>query len=106
VFRIVRWYLLNNWGKPAQAPVSGAFFPQNIEMIREVDMSVNQDQIWSEFTTLPPEAQRLVMDFIAFLQTRYKPSSHDTSPATVPNLTDEIFVGIWRDREDMKDSSA
>ena len=27
-------YLLNNWGKPAQAPVSGAFSPRNIEMIR------------------------------------------------------------------------
>jgi hypothetical protein len=26
-------YLLNNWGKSAQAPVSGAFSPRNIEMI-------------------------------------------------------------------------
>jgi hypothetical protein len=30
---IIRAYLLNNWGKPAQAPVSGAYSPQNIEMI-------------------------------------------------------------------------
>jgi hypothetical protein len=27
-------YLFNNWGKPAQAPVSGAFSPRNIEMIQ------------------------------------------------------------------------
>jgi hypothetical protein len=26
-------YLLNNWGKPAQVPVSGAYSPPNIEMI-------------------------------------------------------------------------
>jgi hypothetical protein len=26
-------YLLNNWGNPAQAPVSGAFSPRNIEKI-------------------------------------------------------------------------
>jgi hypothetical protein len=32
---IAKPYLLNNWGKPAQAPVSGAFSPRNIEMIRK-----------------------------------------------------------------------
>jgi hypothetical protein len=32
-------YLLNNWGEPAQAPVSGAFSPQNIEMILLAHMS-------------------------------------------------------------------
>ena len=31
-------YLFNNWGKPAQAPVSGASSPRNIEMILTSDM--------------------------------------------------------------------
>ncbi len=66
---------------------------------------MNQDKIWREFAALPPEAQQQVADFIAFLQTRYSQlRSNKTSNQT--NLADEAFIGLWRDREDMQDSSA
>lgn len=32
------------------------------------------EEIWRQFSALPPEAQREVADFIAFLQMRYSPS--------------------------------
>ncbi len=64
---------------------------------------MDQGKIWREFTTLPPEAQREAADFIAFLHTRYKQFRSDKKIKPT-NLVDEPFVGMWCDREDMKDS--
>jgi len=52
---------------------------------------------------LPEEAQREVFDFVGFLSNR--PTLRATgnksgSPSTAP------FVGMWRDRADMTDSTA
>ena len=59
-------------------------------------------EMLKDFEALPPEAQRQVTDFIAFLKARYtKPMG---SRRTRRALRDEPFVGMWRDREDMKDS--
>ncbi|MBL8204749.1 MAG: DUF2281 domain-containing protein [Blastocatellia bacterium] len=58
-----------------------------------------------EIEALPLEAKRNLQDFLAFLRTRYQ-SSPPSKPARLPELTKEKFVGMWRDREDMRDSSA
>jgi hypothetical protein len=64
-----------------------------------------QNDIVKEFDNLPPEAQKQVIDFIAFLQTRYR--TGDTKKAKQKGkLADEPFIGMWRDREDMRDSGA
>jgi hypothetical protein len=55
--------------------------------------------------SLPPEAQKQVSDFVAFLKTRY-PSAQVTRKARRTKLVDEPFIGMWRDRDDMRDSSA
>ncbi len=67
---------------------------------------MNQEKIWREFAALPPEAQQLVVDFIAFLRTRSKQARSGKKVKPAGNLTDEAFIGIWRDRTDMQDSSA
>jgi hypothetical protein len=59
--------------------------------------------IMQDFEALPPEAQRQVTDFIAFLKTRYV-MSRQTKKKRRP-LSDEPFIGMWRDREDMKDGA-
>jgi hypothetical protein len=59
-------------------------------------------QISQEIDSLPPEAQKQVADFIAFLKTRYKPVSKRR--VKKGNLENEPFVGMWKDREDMRDS--
>ncbi|RMF90342.1 MAG: DUF2281 domain-containing protein [Nitrospinota bacterium] len=47
----------------------------------------------------------MVADFIAFLRLRYvQEPSEDAS--TLPPLRDEPFIGMWRDRPDMANSSA
>ena len=63
-----------------------------------------QQEILADFNSLPEEAQRQVVDFIAFLRQRYQPAPGRKRP-TLP-LADEPFIGMWRDREDLQDSSA
>jgi hypothetical protein len=66
---------------------------------------MDQGEAWREFTALPPEAQRQVADFIAFLRTRHEQFRSGKRPNQI-NLADEPFIGMWRDREDMQDSRA
>lgn len=61
-------------------------------------------EIWQQLATLPPEAQQQVIDFIAFLHARYAPTSVRQA-ARRTKLADEPFIGMWRDREDLQDSS-
>lgn len=63
-----------------------------------------QYTISDQFNTLPPTAQRQVVDFIAFLQTRYRSATGVTVEQNA-SLADEDFIGMWRDREDMQDST-
>jgi len=55
--------------------------------------------------SLPPEAQKQVSDFVAFLKMRY-PVVQSARKAKRTKLAGEPFIGMWRDREDMQDSSA
>jgi len=58
-----------------------------------------------EIASLPPEAQKQVIDFIAFLKTRY-PVTQPVRKTRRTNLADEPFIGMWRARDDMQDSTA
>jgi len=59
-------------------------------------------QIAQGIDSLPPEAQKQVEDFVAFLKTRYKPVKKRR--AKRGRLENEPFVGMWKGREDMRDS--
>ena len=61
------------------------------------------EKIFDDISNLPPEAQRQVVDFIAFLRTRYKRSDVEKQAKRI-NLVNEPFIGIWKDREDMNNS--
>ncbi len=60
--------------------------------------------IWKEFESLPPEARREVMDYIAFLRQRYSRVSQSKVKKRT-SLAGDPFIGMWRDRQDMHDSS-
>ena len=66
---------------------------------------MSQKTVWQDFVKLPPEAQRQVMDFIAFLQARYV-SPRPRKNAKPTKLASEAFIGMWRNRDDLQDSSA
>jgi aryl-phospho-beta-D-glucosidase BglC (GH1 family) len=65
---------------------------------------MEQEKIFDDISNLPPEAQQQVADFIAFLRTRYKRSDAEKQTTRI-NLINEPFIGIWKDREDMKNTS-
>jgi hypothetical protein len=66
-------------------------------------MRTHEAHIVREIASLPPEARRQVMDFVAFLKTRYPPAcGNEDGPRTA--LTDEQFIGMWLDRGEMQDS--
>jgi len=66
---------------------------------------MTNEEILREFAALPPEGQRLVAEFIAFVRQRYASSPAAEQPEGV-ELGAESFIGLWRDREDLQDSSA
>ncbi len=65
---------------------------------------MEEKKIFDDISNLPPEAQRQVVDFIAFLRTRYKGSEQEKQAKQI-SLVNEPFIGIWKDREDMNNSS-
>jgi hypothetical protein len=66
---------------------------------------MKQKTPWQRFSSLPPEAQQQVIDFIVFLQMRYTlPRPRKTARSS--KLTKEAFIGMWRNREDLRDSTA
>lgn len=65
---------------------------------------MNTTEIIRDLVSLPPEAQKEVLDFIAFLKTRYT-SPQAGKKTGQGQLNDEPFIGMWRDREDMHNST-
>ena len=62
------------------------------------------EQLWNDFAALPEDAQRQVTELIAALRQlslKTKSALQDERPS----LKDEPFVGMWKDRDDIKDSS-
>ncbi|GAK60192.1 hypothetical protein U27_00083 [Candidatus Vecturithrix granuli] len=64
---------------------------------------MEKEQVWLEFSTLPLDAQYQVLEFMLFLHARYT-LQRETAEAQKTKLSDEPFVGIWKDREEMRDS--
>jgi hypothetical protein len=61
------------------------------------------EELVREFGSLPPEAQRQIEDLVAMLRARYRVISPDSVPGS--DLESEPFIGMWRDRTEMNDSS-
>lgn len=67
---------------------------------------MNQKTVREGFSNLPPEAQQQVVDFIAFLQTRYAAAApRSRKPLKPAPLKQEDFIGMWRQRGDLQDST-
>jgi hypothetical protein len=55
--------------------------------------------------SLPPAAQRQVADFVAFLKKQHELVSRPSKQNGL-GLSRQPFIGMWRDRDDLKDSRA
>lgn len=65
---------------------------------------MNLQAILDDIQMLPPDKQKEVIDFIAFLKTRLGIQKGRTSSTSTVNQP-ESFVGMWADRQEMKDST-
>jgi hypothetical protein len=63
------------------------------------------DEILREICSLPLEAQRELENFVAYLHQRYGGRQPGAQPAG-SELRREPFIGMWRDRDEMRDSTA
>ena len=59
-------------------------------------------KILQDIENLPPEAQKQVADFVAFLKERYPLTPHRKGRRV--SLAKEPFIGMWKGRTDMRDS--
>ena len=66
---------------------------------------MTHEELLREIDSLPPEARRQVEEFIALLRQRYE-SSAQAEAVEATDLLTEGFIGMWRDRGEMRDSSA
>lgn len=51
---------------------------------------------------LPPEAQQEAVDFVNFLSNKYL---HQDESSSQTSVLDSPFRGMWKDRDDLKDST-
>ncbi len=66
--------------------------------------SMNQQEVIDDFSSLPIEDQRQIADFIALLKLRHAaPKTRTKRPET--DISKEKFVGMWKDRSELTDSS-
>ena len=65
---------------------------------------IDQAKVWRELMALPPEAQQQVLDFIAFMRSRYQTETFDKETPSI-DWQNHPFVGMWKNHEEMKDST-
>jgi hypothetical protein len=64
---------------------------------------MSKKSVLDKYDQLPPNAKKEAADFVQFLYNQYAKSSSqkkDKKP-----LSEYNFVGMWKDREDMADST-
>ncbi|MFW9263985.1 hypothetical protein [Nostoc sp. CALU 546] len=66
---------------------------------------MTQQELFNEFLSLPAEAQRQVIDFIAFLRQKYAVVEPASKSPDI-DLINDSFIGMWSDRQDLTDSTA
>ena len=67
--------------------------------------TMSHRKLLMELRSLPPDAQRQVSDLIAILKKQHEQTIRPTKQNGA-GLSRQPFIGMWRDRDDLKDSSA
>lgn len=65
---------------------------------------MSEKELIEKFKKLPPEAQQEAADFVEFLTQKYIIEEEAATKAS-KSILDSSFRGMWKDREDMKDST-
>jgi mRNA-degrading endonuclease RelE of RelBE toxin-antitoxin system len=65
---------------------------------------MSESTVSKKIRKLPPEAKQQVQDFVDFLYERYV--KDEAKKSGDKSILESSFYGMWKDREDMQDSTA
>lgn len=65
---------------------------------------MSEKELIKQYQELPSGAKREAADFVEFLYDRYVGRNKEDKKTRKP-ISESSFRGIWKDREDMKDST-
>ncbi|MEX1136836.1 MAG: DUF2281 domain-containing protein [Balneolales bacterium] len=65
---------------------------------------MSEPTVSNKIKKLPPEAKQQAQDFVDFLYERYV--KDEAKKSTKKSILESSFFGVWKDREDMQDSTA
>ncbi|MEX2345271.1 MAG: DUF2281 domain-containing protein, partial [Balneolaceae bacterium] len=68
-------------------------------------LDMSEKELIKRIRKLPSEAQQEAADFVEFLTQKYIQQPVDSSSSKKKSILESSFRGIWKDREDMQDST-
>ncbi|SMO92531.1 DUF2281 domain-containing protein [Gracilimonas mengyeensis] len=66
---------------------------------------MSEKELIKKIKKLPSEAQQEAADFVEFLTKKYLQQSEETDLSEKKSILESSFRGMWKDREDMQDST-
>ncbi len=66
---------------------------------------MSEKELIKQLKKLPSEAQQEAADFVEFLSKKYLQQSEKPNSSKKKSILKSSFRGIWKDREDMQDST-
>jgi hypothetical protein len=65
---------------------------------------MNDPTVSNKIKKLPPAAKKQAQDYVDFLYEKYVKA--DANESAKKSIIEDSFFGMWKDREDMQDSTA
>lgn len=66
---------------------------------------MSEKELIKQLKKLPSEAQQEAADFVEFLSKKYLQQSEELDSSKKKSILESSFRGMWKDREDMQDST-
>ena len=66
---------------------------------------MSEKELIKQLKKLPSEAQREAADFVEFLSKKYLQQTEETDSSKKKSILESSFRGMWKDREEMQDST-
>ena len=66
---------------------------------------MSEKELIKQLKKLPSEAQQEAADFVEFLSKKYLQQSTETDSSKKKSILESSFRGMWKDREDLQDST-
>ncbi|MDR9414813.1 MAG: DUF2281 domain-containing protein [Gracilimonas sp.] len=66
---------------------------------------MSEKELIKQLKKLPSEAQQEAADFVEFLSKKYLQQSEEADSSKKKSIFESSFRGMWKDREDMQDST-